>query len=85
MRIKLGRGVVGQAAQRAAVDPGRGRPQGGELHRREPDVKSELAVPLIVKNRVIGVIDLQSEQIGVLHRGASAAAGVDGFAHGDCG
>ena len=26
-----------------------------------PNVKSELAVPLIVKNRVIGVIDLQSE------------------------
>jgi sigma-B regulation protein RsbU (phosphoserine phosphatase) len=29
-----------------------------------PNVRSELAVPLIVKNRVIGVIDLQSEQIG---------------------
>ena len=29
-----------------------------------PDVRSELAVPLIVKNRVIGVMDLQSEQVG---------------------
>ncbi len=29
-----------------------------------PDVRSELAVPLIVKNRVIGVIDIQSEQVG---------------------
>jgi sigma-B regulation protein RsbU (phosphoserine phosphatase) len=29
-----------------------------------PDVRSELAVPLIVKNRVVGVIDLQSEQLG---------------------
>ena len=61
MRIKVGRGVVGQAA----------------LHRRSiliedvhgfehyinanPDVFSELAVPLIIKNKVIGVIDIQSE------------------------
>jgi phosphoserine phosphatase RsbU/P len=64
MRIKLGRGIVGEAAS----------------HRRSilvqdvrkienyidvnPNVQSELAVPLIVKNRVIGVIDLQSEQMG---------------------
>ncbi len=62
VRIKLGRGVTGQAA----------------LHRRSvlvedvtridnyidanPSVRSELAVPLIVKNKVIGVLDLQSEQ-----------------------
>ncbi len=61
MRIKVGRGVVGQAA----------------LHRRSilienvhsfehyinanPGVLSELAVPLIIKNKVIGVIDIQSE------------------------
>ena len=61
MRIKMGRGVVGQAA----------------LHRRSllvddvttsenyidanPNVRSELAVPLVVKNKVIGVLDLQSE------------------------
>jgi len=64
MRIKLGRGVVGQAA----------------LHRQSilvedvtltenyidanPNVRSELAVPLVVKNKVIGVLDLQSETIG---------------------
>jgi sigma-B regulation protein RsbU (phosphoserine phosphatase) len=29
-----------------------------------PDVRSELAVPLIAKNRLIGVIDLESEQVG---------------------
>src|ERR1700712_2265041 len=60
-RIKLGRGITGQAA----------------LHRKSilvedvsklenyinanPNVLSELAVPLIVKNKVIGVLDLQSE------------------------
>jgi sigma-B regulation protein RsbU (phosphoserine phosphatase) len=62
IRIKLGRGVSGQAA----------------LHRKSilvedvtkienyinanDAVRSELAVPLIVKNKVIGVLDLQSEQ-----------------------
>ena len=34
---------------------------GRELHQRQSGVRSELAVPLIVKNKVIGVIDLQSE------------------------
>jgi sigma-B regulation protein RsbU (phosphoserine phosphatase) len=29
-----------------------------------PDVRSELALPLIVKNRVIGVIDIESEEVG---------------------
>ncbi|NYF89726.1 SpoIIE family protein phosphatase [Tunturiibacter empetritectus] len=64
IRIKLGRGVSGQAA----------------LHRKSllvedvttqenyidanPNVRSELAVPLVVKNKVIGVLDLQSETIG---------------------
>jgi phosphoserine phosphatase RsbU/P len=63
MRIKLGRGVVGQAA----------------LHRQSlliedvtktenyidanPNVRSELAVPLIIKNKVIGVLDIQSELV----------------------
>jgi len=29
-----------------------------------PDVRSELAVPLIAKNRLIGVMDIESEQLG---------------------
>lgn len=60
MRIKLGRGVVGQAAQErrslliedvSAID---------NYIDANPAVRSELAVPLIVKNKVIGVIDIQS-------------------------
>ncbi len=62
MRIKLGKGVVGQVAltREAALIP--------DVRALEnyidanPEVRSELAVPLIVKNRVIGVIDIQSEQ-----------------------
>ena len=64
IRIKLGRGVSGSAAmQRRSILV-------EDVTRIEnyidanPSVRSELAVPLIVKNRVIGVLDLQSEQPG---------------------
>src|SRR5690242_10654195 len=63
-RVKLGRGVVGQAAlQRKSVLV-------EDVSKYEhyipanPNVKSELAVPLIVKNKVIGVLDLESEALG---------------------
>ena len=62
LRIKLGEGVTGVAAQRAeavlvgdvANDP--------RYISVVPNVRSELAVPLIVKNQVIGVIDIESPQ-----------------------
>jgi sigma-B regulation protein RsbU (phosphoserine phosphatase) len=64
LRIRVGKGVVGRAAEhRESILL-------QDVHLEEnyisanPDVRSELAVPLIVKNRVIGVIDLQSEQVG---------------------
>ncbi len=60
MRIKVGEGVTGAAAQRreavlvgdVSADP--------RYISAVPKVRSELAVPLIVKNRVIGVIDIES-------------------------
>jgi phosphoserine phosphatase RsbU/P len=64
MRIKPGRGIVGEAAsQRRSVLVENVRKIDNYID-ANPNVMSELAVPLIVKNRVIGVIDLQSEQIG---------------------
>jgi sigma-B regulation protein RsbU (phosphoserine phosphatase) len=64
MRIKLGRGIVGQAAsQRKSILVEDVRTVDNYIV-ANPSVISELAVPLIVKNRVIGVIDLQSELIG---------------------
>jgi phosphoserine phosphatase RsbU/P len=64
MRIKLGRGIVGEAAlQRKSILV-------EDVSKVEnyivanPNVRSELAVPLVVKNKVIGVVDLQSETIG---------------------
>ena len=65
MRIKLGRGIVGQAAllRKSILIPDVGTPGNYIEHYIDanPHVRSELAVPLIVKNKVIGVIDLQSE------------------------
>ena len=63
MRIRLGQGVVGQAAeQRQAVIVNDVSKTENYIN-ANPQVRSELAVPLIVKNRLIGVIDIQSEQL----------------------
>jgi phosphoserine phosphatase RsbU/P len=64
MRIKVGEGVTGQAAQTrhavriddVAEDP--------RYIAAIPNVRSELAVPLITKNRVIGVIDIEAREPG---------------------
>ena len=64
IRIKLGRGVAGTAAlqRRSLLVEDVSKVE--NYIDANPSVRSELAVPLIVKNRVIGVLDLQSEQIG---------------------
>ncbi len=64
MRFPLGKGVVGQVAltrqpillNDVSKDP--------NYIAANPDVRSELAVPLIAKNRLIGVLDIESEQEG---------------------
>ncbi len=61
IRIKPGRGISGQAAlQRKSILVEDVRLVENYLNANEA-VRSELAVPLIVKNKVIGVLDLQSE------------------------
>jgi len=63
VRIKMGRGIVGEAAEfRRTVLVHDVRTYENYIE-TNPDVRSELAVPLIVKNKVIGVIDLESEQL----------------------
>src|SRR5271157_6147167 len=60
LRIKLGEGIVGRAAQtRRSVRVGDVREDPAYIQSL-PAVRSELAVPLVAKNRVIGVIDLES-------------------------
>ncbi|MBZ5573162.1 MAG: GAF domain-containing protein [Acidobacteriia bacterium] len=61
-RVKVGEGVTGIAAQRREpilVDDVTKDPR---YISAVPNVRSELAVPLIVKNRLIGVIDIESPQ-----------------------
>ncbi len=64
IRIKVGQGVTGRAAQlRQAVLVEDVTKEGGYIE-AIPNVRSELAVPLVVKNRVIGVIDLEAREPG---------------------
>src|SRR5579863_9852370 len=63
MRFPMGKGIVGQVAlTRQAIlvndvttDP--------NYFSTNPEVRSELTVPLVAKNRLIGVMDLESEQV----------------------
>jgi sigma-B regulation protein RsbU (phosphoserine phosphatase) len=62
--IPLGKGITGAAAeQRDAirVEDTLADPRYISSH---PDIRSEVAVPLIVQDRVVGVLDLESERIG---------------------
>src|SRR5437899_6756941 len=62
MRIKVGDGVTGLAAQRREAILVGDVVKDGRYISAIPEVRSELAVPLIIKNRVIGVIDIESLQ-----------------------
>jgi sigma-B regulation protein RsbU (phosphoserine phosphatase) len=62
MRIKLGEGVTGVAAQRAEAVLVGDVSNDPRYISAVPNVRSEIAVPLIVKNQVIGVIDIESPQ-----------------------
>src|SRR6202048_4528598 len=61
MRIKLGRGIVGQSALQRKSLLIEDVTKTDNYIDANPNVRSELAVPLIIKNKVIGVVDLQSE------------------------
>jgi len=63
-RIPVGKGVVGQVAQtRQPVLLNDVTTEENYIN-ANPEVRSELAVPLIAKNRLIGVMDLESEEAG---------------------
>ena len=63
-RVPLGKGVVGQVA--LTRQPMLLNDVSASEHyiAANPDVRSELTVPLIAKNRLIGVMDIESEQAG---------------------
>jgi sigma-B regulation protein RsbU (phosphoserine phosphatase) len=64
VRIPMGRGVVGQVAltrQSILLND----VSASDIYvAANPEVRAELAVPLIAKNRLIGVLDIESEQAG---------------------
>lgn len=62
MRVKVGEGVTGTAAQRREAVLVDDVSTDARYISAVPNVRSELAVPLIVKNRLIGVIDIESPQ-----------------------
>jgi phosphoserine phosphatase RsbU/P len=62
--IPLGKGLTGAAAESreiVRVVDTRADPRYIASH---PDIRSEIAVPLIVQDRVVGVMDLEAERIG---------------------
>lgn len=63
-RIKVGQGVTGRAAQLRKPVLVEDVTKEGDYIEAIPTVRSELAIPLIVKNRVIGVIDLEARAPG---------------------
>jgi phosphoserine phosphatase RsbU/P len=63
-RFRIGEGVIGEAAARKEpVLVNDVRTEKNYVSANDA-VRSELAVPLIVKGRVIGVIDIESEEVG---------------------
>ena len=65
VRVKVGEGVTGMAAQRREAILVDDVTHDSSYISAVPGVRSELAVPLIVKNRVIGVIDIESQAANI--------------------
>src|SRR6202046_4916415 len=64
VRVKLGQGVTGRAAELRQAVLVADATQEDFYIEALPNVCSELAIPLIVKNRVIGVIDIEAREKG---------------------
>jgi sigma-B regulation protein RsbU (phosphoserine phosphatase) len=64
IRIKVGQGVTGQAVQRREAVLVNDVESEQNFINSAPGVRSELAVPLIAKNKVIGVLDVEAAQPG---------------------
>lgn len=64
LRVKVGQGVTGRAAETRQAVLVADATQDDFYLGVVPNVHSELAIPLIVKNRLIGVIDIEARQKG---------------------
>ena len=62
-RVRLGEGIVGYAALHRETVLVSDVSQDPRYIRVVPDVRSELAIPLLIKDRCIGVVDLESPEL----------------------
>jgi len=62
--IPLGKGITGAAAESREVVRVHDTAKDPRYIASHPDIRSEVAVPLIAQDRVMGVMDLESERIG---------------------
>jgi phosphoserine phosphatase RsbU/P len=62
--VPLGRGITGAAAESREVVRVHDTNKDARYIASHPDVRSEVAVPLVVQDRVVGVMDLESNRVG---------------------
>ena len=62
--IPLGKGITGAAAESREIIRVRDTSQDPRYIASHPDIRSEMAMPLIAQDRVVGILDVESERIG---------------------
>src|SRR5579863_3105931 len=62
--IPLGKGITGAAAMAREIVRAADTAADPRYIASHPDMRSEIAVPLIVQDRVVGVMDLEAERVG---------------------
>jgi sigma-B regulation protein RsbU (phosphoserine phosphatase) len=62
--VPLGKGLTGAAAESREVVRVHDTAKDPRYIASHPDIRSEVAVPLIVQDRVVGVMDLESNRVG---------------------
>ena len=62
--IEFGKGITGAAAQSRQTVRVVDTQKDARYIATHPDIRSEMAVPLIVQDRVVGVLNLESERLG---------------------
>src|SRR3954471_9812587 len=62
--VPLGKGITGAAAESREVVRVHDTNRDPRYIASHPDIRSEVAVPLIVQDRVLGVMDLESSRVG---------------------